>query len=307
MPSAGSSGCTSGALRLSESAQQLIEGNPLLVQGESAATVGIVESRKGKAAGVFARVSAASIGSGLTAVLGPEAGAAVAASISEAATAAIGWLEERAMQRVSDTLTAVSDEVARRIEAGEKVRDDFSGGDAGPGVPVFEAVIEAVARSAEDRKCVVIANALVSIAFAPAISIDDALLYVRRIRDSSWRQLVTLQYLQADDRADERRRIASRDEEGNQEGLDEIAPALSAELSELAGTLELIGAGIPGGRIQNPSNVFGGGQVSSQSVARLTPTALGREIARIGDLEHVVREDELDELAASLQAPPGSG
>ena len=266
-----------------------------------------MDSRKGKAAGALARVSAASIGSGLAAVLGPEAGAAVAATISEAATTAIGWLEERAKQRVSETLTAVSDEVARRIEAGEKVRDDFSGGDAGPGVLVFEAVIEAAARSTEDRKCVVIANALVSIAFDTTISIDDALLYVRRIRDSSWRQLVALQYLQTEDRADERRRIASRDEEGNQEGLDEIAPALSAELSELAGTLELIGVGIPGGRIQNPSNVFGGGQVSSQSVARLTPTALGREIARIGDLGHIVREDELDELATSLQAPLGSG
>jgi hypothetical protein len=110
-------------------------------------------------------------------------------------------------------------------------------------------VIEAAAQSVEDRKCAVIANVYASIAFDSSITIADALLYVERIRACSWRQLVALQFLQAGGR--ERERIVA----AGQEGAIDIAPALSAEFSELGLTLELIGAGIPGGRVSNPSTM----------------------------------------------------
>jgi hypothetical protein len=60
-------------------------------------------------------------------------------------------------------------------------------------------------------------------------TIADALLYIERIRACSWRQLVALQFLQAGERAQERERIVA----AGQEGDIDIAPALSAEFSEL--------------------------------------------------------------------------
>jgi hypothetical protein len=163
-------------------------------------------------------------------------------------------------------------------------------------MPVFEAMIDAAARSNEDRKSEVIANAFVSIAFDPGISIADALLYLDRIRACSWRQLVALQYLQAGGRGQERELLAVTGEEGD---ID-IAPALSAEFSELGSTLELVGAGLPGGRVSNPRSTFGGAQMTTKSVASMTPTILGREVIRLGRLDQVVGDAELDEIARGL-------
>jgi hypothetical protein len=157
-------------------------------------------------------------------------------------------------------------------------------------------VIEAAAQRIEDRKCAVIANVYVSVAFDPSVTIADALLYVERIRACSWRQLVALQFLYVGGRAPERERIVAEAQEGD---ID-IAPALSAEFSELGLALELIGSGIPGGRVSNPSTTFGGGQLSTQSVAAMTPTAVGLELIRLGKLGDEIEEEELDALGRAI-------
>jgi hypothetical protein len=53
-------------------------------------------------------------------------------------------------------------------------------------------VIDAAARGIEEKKRDLLANVHASVAVDPAISVDDALLYPRRIRAASWRQLVAL-------------------------------------------------------------------------------------------------------------------
>jgi hypothetical protein len=209
-----------------------------------------MESGRGKAIQAGVRIGAAAAGGWLSTVLGPEAGPAVAETISEAGVAAVAFLDDRKSGRISRTLIEISDEAATRIAAGEKVRAEIA----------------------------------------------DALLYIERIRACSWRQLVALQFLQAGERAQERERIVA----AGQEGDIDIAPALSAEFSELGLTLELIGTGIPGGRISNPSTTFGGGQPTTQSVAAMTPTAVGRELIRLGKLEDEVGEDELDALGRAI-------
>jgi hypothetical protein len=161
---------------------------------------GSVESMKRNAGKVGVRVGAAGVGAYLTATLGPEGGAAAAETLAQAGEAVVGWLAERSQGRVARTLLAVSEEAAGRRSRGESLREDLANPQSGDAAALFEAVVEAAAQSAEDRKCEVIANAYASIAFDPLMSIDDALLYVRRIQDSSWRQLVALQYLLADDR-----------------------------------------------------------------------------------------------------------
>jgi hypothetical protein len=226
----------------------------------------------------------------MSTVLGPEGGAAVGETISQAATAAVAWLGDRKRDRVSRTLTQVSEETARRINAGEAVRPEIAEGE--DAAALFEEVVEAAAQSVEEKKCEVIANLYASIAFDPSISVPDALLLVGRIRACSWRQLVALQFLVAGDREMERQQILVAGSEGD---ID-IAPILSAEFSELGSTLELIGTGIPGGRVSRPESTFGGNQITSQSVAGMTPTAVGRELIRLGRLEDAVSAEELDDL-----------
>jgi hypothetical protein len=91
------------------------------------------------------------------------------------------------------TLVAVAERIKGQRKRGAIVRDDFADSANGDAAALFEAVVAAAAQSAEDRKCEVIANVYASILTEPHISIDDALLYLRRIRGSSWRQLVALQ------------------------------------------------------------------------------------------------------------------
>jgi hypothetical protein len=226
----------------------------------------------------------------MSTVLGPEGGAAVGEAISQAATATVAWLGDRKRDRVSRTLTQVSEETARRIDAGEAVRPEIAEGE--DAAALFEEVVEAAAQSVDEKKCEVIANLYASIAFDPSISVPDALLLVGRIRACSWRQLVALQFLVTGDREVERQQILVAGSEGD---ID-IAPILSAEFSELGSTLELIGTGMPGGRVSRPESTFGGNQVTSQSVAGMTPTAVGRELIRLGRLEDAVSTNELDDL-----------
>jgi hypothetical protein len=255
-----------------------------------------MESDREKVIEAGVRIGSAAAGGWLSTVLGPEAGPAIAETISEAGIAAVAFLGDRKSERISQTLIDISDEAAKRLAAGETVRSDIADPENDGALALFEAVIEAAAQSVEDRKCAVIANVYASIAFEPSISVSDALLYIERIRACSWRQLVALQFLQAGNRDQERNRIVA----AGQEGDIDIAPALSAEFSELGLTLELIGSGIPGGRISNPSTTFGGGQLTTQSVAAMTPTAVGRELIRLGKLEEEVAEDELDMLGRDL-------
>ncbi|MGH2973246.1 MAG: hypothetical protein ACRDLL_00035 [Solirubrobacterales bacterium] len=109
-------------------------------------------------------------------MLGPEAGPAIAETISEAGVAAVAFLGDRKGERVSRTLIEISDEAATRIAAGEEVRTDIADPESDDASALFEAVIEAAAQSVEDRKCAVIANVYASIAFDSSITIADALL-----------------------------------------------------------------------------------------------------------------------------------
>jgi hypothetical protein len=144
-----------------------------------------MESGRGKAIQAGVRIGAAAAGGWLSTVLGPEAGPAVAETISEAGVAAVAFLDDRKSDRVSRTLIEISDEAATRIAAGEKVRAEIADPESDDATALFEAVIEAAAQSVEDRKRAVIANVYASIAFDPSITIVDALLYIERIRACS--------------------------------------------------------------------------------------------------------------------------
>jgi hypothetical protein len=107
-----------------------------------------------------------------------------------------------------------------------------------------------------------------------------------------------LRYFEDQSRQSEREMIAVAGDEGEAR----IHPALEAELSEAARTLELIGIGQDGGSVANPSNSMGGGQIVSSSARRVRATGLGQTISRLGRLADLVSEEELDSIAADLRS-----
>jgi hypothetical protein len=245
---------------------------------------------------VIARVGAAGVGGLLTATLGVEGAAATSEALAQAGELAVGWLDERRGGRVERTLAAVSDQVVKRRAGGESVRLDFADPENGDAAALFEAVVAAAADSAEDRKCAVVANIYASLAFDNNSSIDDALLYIRRVRDTSWRQLVALQYLADESRTEERELAAVKGEEGDAKASAPVA----AEMEELAEALGLVGVGQEGGSVVAPTGTMGGGGFYTSSLARWRPTAVGEEIARRGCLSQVIGDSEINEVAGRL-------
>jgi hypothetical protein len=260
-------------------------------------------NRKGRALTIAARVAAAGSGAFLTTLLGPAGGAAAAQALAELGDGLVGALIDWEWRRIQRTLTGFKDQVDERVASGEQVRKEIADPDSPGAIPVFESVIETAARSIEEKKCDLIANFYASVAFDPAVSPQDALLYLRRIRAASWRQLVALRYFEDDTRQQEREQIAVAGDEGDAK----IHPALEAELSEAARTLELIGIGQDGGSVANPSNTMGGGQIISSSARRVRPTGLGETISRLGRLAELVGAEELDAIAADLRSDERQG
>lgn len=254
--------------------------------------------RKGEIARSGVRISGVTVGATLSQVLGPEAGAATAQTFTELGELLVGRLEAWEQRRVARTLRSVKEKVARRKEEGEVVRPEIADPEREDARTVFEVVVDAAARSIEEKKCEVIANVYASIAFDSAVSMSDALLYLRRVREASWRQLVALRYFEVPERQEERELIGV----AGSEGTARIHPALGVELSEAGRSLELIGIGQPGGAVANPSNVMDGGQITTASVNRLRATGLGETISRLGRLAEVVGEGELDEIARDLKS-----
>jgi hypothetical protein len=256
------------------------------------------EDRSAELARAGARIGSQSLGVYLGSIIGPEAGAAIGQAVSEAAEAAVGVWQQRAQERVKRTLLLVRELMQQREADGEIARDDLGDGDNESAVALFESIVEAAAESAEERKCEVIANLYASVAFEPAVSIEDALLYLRRVRECSWRQLVALRYVEDEDRQQEREAIGAAGTEGDAR----IHPALGAELSELARAHELVGIGQEDGSVANPSNVLNGGGITTKSAPDLRATGLGETVSRLGQLAGLTNNDELDAIARDLRS-----
>jgi len=245
------------------------------------------------------RIVAAGGGAYLQQFFGPAAGATVAQVLAEVGEELVGALLKWEWRRIHRTLLGFKGQVDERTSTGDQVRREIIDPQSPAAAQLFEAVVEAAARSAEEKKCDLIANFYASVAFDASISIDDALLYLRRIRAASWRQLAALRYFEDEARMRERELVGAAGAEGDAR----IHPALGIELSEAASrNLELIGIGQEDGSVSDPSSVFGGGTITSETVAKLRATGLGQTISRLGHLADLVSDEELDAIAADLRS-----
>lgn len=259
--------------------------------------------RKAEIVRAGVRVTAAGGGAYLAKLFGPGAGASAAQALAEIGEVIVGALAKWEQRRILRTVDRFKDRVDKRLDAGEQARPAIIDAESDRAAEVFEAVVEAATRSIEEKKCDVIANLYAEVAFDPAVSVDDALLYLRRIRVASWRQLVALRYFEDEARTSERESIAAAGDEGEVR----IHPALELELSELGRSLELIGFGQKDGSVANPANVFDGGTITSSSAARLQPTGLGGTISRLGGLSELVDAEELDAIKRDLRSDSREG
>lgn len=210
------------------------------------------------------RVGAATLNGAFVSIMGPEAAGASAQTLAEIGEELVGFVESRAQQRVAQTLKSTS---------------------------------EAAVESSEEQKCKLIANFYASVALDPSVSVDDALLYLRRIRAASWRQLVALRYFESEKRNAQREVIAV---EGF-EGAVVLHLALGIELSELAGRgLGFVGIDKGDDGVVDPAIAFGGGTITGRSALGIRATELGEIVSRLGRLAEIVSTKELDEIARDL-------
>lgn len=256
-------------------------------------------SRKGGILRGGIRVSGALVATWLSKLLGPGAGSVAAQTFVEAADVLVGALEGRERDRVASALEETYEKVRAGVEEGKRIRPEIVDPESEQALAIFETVVDAAARSIEAKKCRVISAIYASIVLDDEISPEDGLLYLRRVREASWRQLVALRYCEDAEREEERERIGAAGGEGDIR----ISPVLSMELSEASRSLELIGIRQTDGSVVNPSNVMNGGQISSASVTRLAPTGLGMTISRLGRLDEFVTAAEMNAIASAL----GSG
>lgn len=243
------------------------------------------------------RVGAATLNGAFASIMGPEAAGASAQTLAEVGEELVGFVESRAQQRVAQTLKSTSEQIADRLVNGKEVRSEISDLGSDNARSLFESVVEAAVESSEERKCKLIANFYASVALDPSVSVDDALLYLRRIRAASWRQLVALRYFESEKRDAQREVIAV---EGF-EGAAVLHPALGIELSELAGRgLGFVGIDKGDDGVVDPAIAFEGETITGRSVLGIRATELGEVVSRLGRLAEIVSTKELDAIASDL-------
>jgi hypothetical protein len=243
------------------------------------------------------RIGAAAAGGYLSAALGPEGGTGAGQALSELGESLVDYVfEHRQKDRVGAVLRHSVGQMEGRRGAGEEVREEI--GDLGrdDAAAVFEAVVDAAARSFEGKKAVATANFYAEIAFDESVSVADALLYLRRIRDASWRQLLALSFFASEERREERELIQVSLAEGDAH----IHPAFEDELSEMLRALGLLGVADNEGGINDPSDIWDGSKAVTET-GKLRPTSLGAAVVRLSRLEEIATAAELDGIAADLQ------
>lgn len=251
---------------------------------------------KSKLAKSGIRIIAASAGGFLGSLIGPEGGAGAGQGLSELGESVVDYvLDGRQKDRVGKVLSRSVARMEERRAGGEEIREEIGDLRREDAASVFEAVVDAAALSFEEKKAKAIANFYAEVAFDKSVSVADALLYLRRIRGASWRELLALCFFASGERREERELIQVPLAEGDAH----IHPALEDELSEMLRALGLLGIEDNDGGVNDPSDIWGGGKALAET-GKIRPTSLGAAIARLGRLDEVVSKSELDEIAADL-------
>ena len=165
--------------------------------------------------GVVADVSANMAGSAIGFVVGGPAGAVVGRAVSALASNCFRKIGEeitarklspREEARVGHVFVLAAAEIQKRLEAGERVRNDGFFDSAGAGRSDAEEVIESVLlksqREPEERKLPYMALLLSSIAFDKRISAEMAHQITKAASDMTFRQLCILRMSAVKDKLD---------------------------------------------------------------------------------------------------------
>lgn len=235
------------------------------------------------------------------ALAGAFVGPLVARAVRQGMQQLLGWLTGRQTERVKTAITTAADEIARRLEAGESVRDDhfFSAGDNGQSSAseVAEGVLQHAAGAYEQYKTAHFGHLLASIAFRPDIGVADAH-YLTRLADRlSWRQFLVLALF----REPPQESLSLREIDQSGVGLSGSVTGLSEEVQEL-GNLGLLGeADADGDAIRAGTLIRGASGLIGVPMELWRLTALGRllvETARLDLLPSEARNKVLDDLLA---------
>jgi hypothetical protein len=148
------------------------------------------------------------------------------------------WVGGRQVERVSEALRIAALDIEGYSTQGDRIREDFLGGDDTGSVAaeeVAEGLLQTVAFSYEQRKAPYLGHLLASIAVRADISVADAHHLIRLVDRLSYRQLVTLAAIGAG--------LARRDAlaAGTVLSGRRMKQSVADEVEELSATYALIG------------------------------------------------------------------
>lgn len=229
--------------------------------------------------------------------MGPEAGAAVGQGLIEATDLAAAALAAQGDRRANKMLREADELISERLASGERLRaDGLMSADDESSIALLEGALRSVEADVESRKVRIVAHLYCSFAFDEEISLSDCLHYLQLVSDLSWRQILALAYFADEDTVDERKTSAVIAPHAD----DSLAPAVAAEVSELARRYELIGLADDGGNVANPTNTWGTGAIDRDNLHKVRPTRLGEALHELGGLDSIVSGDDLDSMSRQL-------
>jgi hypothetical protein len=258
------------------------------------------------------------IGLGATALAGPVVGSVVGGAAQAALRRITDLVLRRAWGRESERIEfAVQvfvEEVQRRSENGERIRDDgfFKDGDVhrSDSEELWEATLRHVMTEYQERKISARATMFASVLFRPDIDSDYAHYLVRLADRLSYRQLTIMAALRTEEHGEaeasiERRRIEWENLPDDQKSESwtkrdrPIAADLAGEMDEL-GDLDLIGFRSPDGSMTATDEVWGSGSSKAVDWGAFALSDVGGTMHDLMRLGQTIAPEDVAAAAAAM-------
>lgn len=258
------------------------------------------------------------VGLGVAALAGPVVGSVVGgaaqAAVRRIAELVLGRAWGRESERIEFAVQVFVEDVQRRSENGERVRDDgfFEDGDAqrSDGEELWEATLRHVMTEYQERKISPRATMFASVLFRSDIDSDYAHYLVRLADRLSYRQVTMIAALRTERHAEAEAAIEQRKidweklpDDQKSEGWTKrerpIAADVAGEMDEL-GDLDVIGFRSEDGSMTATDEVWGSGSSKAVDWGAFALSDIGATLNDLMRLDRTIAPDDVAQVASAM-------
>ena len=215
------------------------------------------------------------------------------------------WLGPRQRVRAGAAFASAIAEIGRRIDAGERLREDgfFDEGRSGrsSAEEILEGVLLHASQEYEERKVQYLGRLYASLAFRGDVGAAAANYLLRLANRLTYRQLVMLAIF---DGPHEERAALGKMVSPRYPLVPRPAGEALNELDDL-GARGLLGFAQRDGAVSAPSTTFGGGSFAAESFISIAPSSTATLLSQLCELSQIPASDK-EEVFRTLHAPPAT-